>query len=78
MRDVAEHIDDYATNKGKNKSIDRSSLEVFVHDSKSVHWLGFYLDIEHASNAANILFAAIVNAAGHFLEPNTDNKVQQT
>jgi hypothetical protein len=70
MRDVAEHIDDYATNKGKNKNVDRSSLEVFVHDSQAVHWLGFSLDIGGASNAASTLFGAIVNAKDRFVEQN--------
>lgn len=59
MRDTAEHIDDYVMNKGKNRQIMPSSLEVWVVDYPVVKWLYLELNIDAAFSAAQTLFGAL-------------------
>ena len=59
MRDVAEHIDDYAVDSGKDKNISRKSLEVGIIDGETWHWLGFEINTKHALKASSQLFKAI-------------------
>lgn len=61
MRDVAEHIDDYAVDSGINKDISRKSLEVSKYNSTKFEQLGFQLDTEDAIKASHKLFNAIRN-----------------
>ena len=63
MRDVAEHIDDYAMDKGRNKDIDRKALEVFVLDESAVNWLGRDLDLNVALQASLNLFRVIKDSS---------------
>jgi hypothetical protein len=63
MRDVAEHIDDYAIDSGRNRSISRKSLEVGSFNSETWQWLGFEIDTGLALSASIALFAAIKNCA---------------
>jgi len=59
MRDVAEHIDDYAVDSGKDRNISRKALEVARCDGETWHWLGFELDASEALLAAATLFGAL-------------------
>jgi len=61
MRDVAEHIDDYALDQGRTTSIVRQSLEVSTleEEGPTLHWLGATLNALHALQASQRLFAAI-------------------
>jgi len=59
MRDVAEHVDDYAVDDGKDKSISRKSLEVASCDGETWHWLGFEMNAADAMSASVRLFKAL-------------------
>ena len=59
MRDVAEHIDDYAIDSGKDRSISRKSLEVASSDGETWQWLGFELDADNALSASAKLLAVL-------------------
>ncbi|WP_421825910.1 hypothetical protein [Larkinella sp.] len=59
MRDVLEHIDDYAQDNGKHTWIERQQLEVAVWDGTTYDWLGIKFNIETASVAAEKLFLTI-------------------
>ena len=61
MRDVAEHIDDYAIDNGRNKNISRKSLEVSTLNDTTFEWLYFKLDAIEALNTSQKLFNAIRN-----------------
>jgi hypothetical protein len=63
MRDVAEHIDEYALDSGRNKSVGRPSLEVASIGPAKLEWLGFKLDAASAVKASSELFAAIKSSA---------------
>jgi hypothetical protein len=63
MRDVAEHIDDYAVDEGKDKNISRKSLEVSSSDGEVWQWLGFELDAGKALSASASLFGALKDCA---------------
>jgi hypothetical protein len=68
MRDVAEHIDDYARDRGRRTEINRRQLEVseMSIDGTTFIWLGGSLNIEDASTAADNLFSEIKEAASAF------------
>jgi hypothetical protein len=59
LRDVAEHIDDFAIDGGKDKNISRKSLEVAVCDGEKWQWLGFEIDIGKAFSASVRLFETL-------------------
>ena len=59
MRNVAEHIDDYAIGGGRDKNISRQSLEVAISDGEVWHWLGFEMDLGVALSASVALFGAL-------------------
>jgi hypothetical protein len=63
MRDVAEHIDDYAVDSGKDRSISRKSLEVGSSDGEIWQWLGFEIDASKALSASIALFGVLKNCA---------------
>lgn len=71
MRDVAEHIDEYATDDGRDKNISRKSLEVSRLNETSLEWLGFKLDADKAMKASENLFEAIKGCSSSF-RPNSD------
>jgi hypothetical protein len=68
MRDVAEHFDDYAVDRGRKSEIHRTELEVsgMSMDGTTLEWLGGSLNIEEASAASDNLFAQIKEAASAF------------
>jgi hypothetical protein len=62
MRDTAEHFDDYALDKGRNRSIKRGSLEVGAIGESDFEWLGYKLNADTAASAAQQLFKEIQQA----------------
>jgi hypothetical protein len=62
MRDTAEHFDDYALDKGRNRSIERGSLEMGVIGETEFEWLGYKLNADSAASAAQQLFKEIQQA----------------
>lgn len=63
MRDVAEHIDDYAIDEGNDRTVSRKSLEVGAIDDSSLNWLGYQLNADSALVAAEKLFKEIQDVA---------------
>lgn len=59
MRDVAEHVDEYATDDGRKKAISRKDLEVSLCDGETWTWLGFELNPTGALEASAGLFEVI-------------------
>jgi hypothetical protein len=74
MRDVAEHIDDYAVDSGRDRSINRKSLEVAGFDGEIWQWLDFEMDVGMALSASATLFGALKDCASLVL-PNTALRV---
>ena len=66
MRDVAEHIDDYALDRGRHKDISRKSLEVAIISETTFRWLEYELNADMALEAADALFASIKRAQKAF------------
>ena len=64
LRDVAEHIDDYALDQGRQRTVARRELEVSALDveKKTLIWLGHSLNADTALEAAQTLFKAIQDA----------------
>ena len=62
MRDVAEHFDDYAVDKGRNDAVERRNLEVSSLGERVFQWLGVELDADIALRAGEELFSAVVCA----------------
>jgi hypothetical protein len=77
VRDVAEHIDEYALDQGRRKSVARQSLEVSTIEAEgpTLHWLETRLNAREALQASEALFAAVKEAVRLFEAPsNTDDK----
>jgi hypothetical protein len=70
MRDVAEHINDYAVDCGKDQNISRKSLEVSSTDGDTWNWLGFEMDTRNSLRASIQLFEAIKESQSQLKEPN--------
>jgi len=70
MRDVWEHIDEYAVDAPtrRRKVVDRRELQVSCWDGKVFNWLGHDLDIDVALKAAEQLFDAIKRAVNSYKE----------
>jgi hypothetical protein len=64
MRNVAEHVDDYALDRGRKKSVARQGLEVstLTDDGITLHWLGHSLNADDAIRAGQALFKSIQDA----------------
>jgi hypothetical protein len=70
FRNVAEHVDDYAIDRGREQSVCRQSLEVSSFDAEgpTLHWLGLSLNARQALEASEHLFAAIKDGS-HRVKP---------
>ena len=68
MRDVAEHIDDYAVDSGKDKDINRKSLEIGSCDGETWSWLGFGLNVDETLSASVTLFEALKECSSSIKE----------
>jgi hypothetical protein len=62
MRNVGEHVDEYAIEKGHDRGVDRRSLQVGRFDSTTLEWLGGDLNADDALAAAERLYLAIKGA----------------
>lgn len=62
MRDISEHFDDYAMDRGRDPSVSRKSLEVGVIGDSVFQWLDHELDADIAVSAAQRLFKDIQQA----------------
>lgn len=68
LRDVAEHIDEYAVDSSKrfHKEIERRSIAVGGWDGRVFSWFGGALDVDQALEAARALFIAIRDEKNRF------------
>lgn len=68
MRNVGEHIDDYAVDQGRKKTIARQALEVSTleEEGPTLHWLGAKLNAPEALEVSQHLFTAIKEASHVF------------
>lgn len=62
MRNVGEHIDEYAIEKGRDRSVSRRALQVGSVGSTKFEWLGSSLNADDALAAAEGLYCAIKDA----------------
>ncbi len=62
MRNVGEHVDEYAVEHGRDRSVGRRALQVGTFDATTLEWLGERLNAEDALRAAERLYGAIKNA----------------
>jgi hypothetical protein len=74
MRDIAEHIDDYALDRGRDRAISRASLEVGVIGDSTIEWLGQRLDSNIALSAAHQLFKEIQQAQSLLVSERGENE----
>jgi len=68
MRNVAEHFDDYAMDKGRHTDVRRGGLEVGSFSDKTFNWLNCELDFDVALQAGSRLFEAIKKARSKIVE----------
>jgi hypothetical protein len=59
MRNVGEHIDEYAIEKGRDRSVDRRALQAGSFGKVTLDWLGGRLDADAALATAEALHRAI-------------------
>lgn len=59
MRNVGEHIDEYAIEKGRDRNVDRRALQAGSFGKVTLDWLGGRLDADAALAAAEALHRAI-------------------
>jgi hypothetical protein len=69
LRDVGEHIDDYAVGKGFNPSVRWRSLQVGAWDGETLEWLDIKLNAESALAAGRKLVGEIEWARMRVLDP---------
>jgi hypothetical protein len=63
MRNIGEHIDEYAIEKGRDRSVNRLALQAGGFDNVALDWLGGRLDADEALVAAEALHSAIKAAS---------------
>src|SRR5882757_8250933 len=59
MRNVGEHVDDYAEDRGHDPGISRKDLQVGIYSAEEFEWLGHRLNADEALSAAETLLAAV-------------------
>jgi hypothetical protein len=61
MRDVSEHIDEYALDQGQRRNVSRQELEVssLAEEGPTLNWLGSTLNASDALRSSQELFVAI-------------------
>lgn len=62
MRNVGEHVDEYAVERGRDRNVSRRTLQVGTFDTTTLKWLGERLDADDALAAAERLYGAIKDA----------------
>jgi hypothetical protein len=68
MRDVIEHCEQYAFDKGGHKNISRGQLQKGSWDGTTYQWLDYTLNIDDALAAANQLFMALKDCESTFID----------
>jgi hypothetical protein len=63
MRNVGEHIDEYAIEEGRDRSVSRLALQAGSFDNVALDWLGGGVDAGEALVAAEALHSAIKAAS---------------
>ena len=63
MRNVGEHIDDYAVDRGRDREVERGMLQVGTWNGTTYAWLGHELNIDAARDAAKALHRTVCDAA---------------
>ena len=67
LRNVAEHLDDYVIDKGKDKGVSREALEVASLKNGTWTWFNNYsININKALKASKSLFKAIIDSKFEF------------
>jgi hypothetical protein len=66
MRNVGEHIDAFAVDEGRHRTVSRLQLQVGEMNERTIHWLGEQLDTDVALDTAQKLFDAIRAAIVQF------------
>jgi hypothetical protein len=74
LRDVAEHFDEYAVDRGRLATVRREGLEVSSIDGSgpTLNWLGVQLNASDALAAARRLFKTIQDASAVVPKPDSD------
>jgi hypothetical protein len=62
MRNVGEHIDEYAVEAGRDREVDRRQLQVGSFDGTTFIWVGGKIDVDQAFKAARHLYEEIRTA----------------
>ena len=83
LRDVAEHIDEYSMDNGRNKSVSRMDLEVssLTHHGQTFTWLGESINVDRALEASTALFKSIKEAReflGRMYAPSREDNQTRT
>ena len=60
LRNVVEHIDEYAIDQGRNKSMSRGQVQVGSIIGAELNWLGPRLDLDEAKSAAEQLYSDLL------------------
>lgn len=63
MRNVGEHMEDYALDQGRDRTVERQQLQSGLVSSDELVWIGRTLNADGALGAAEILFDAVRGAA---------------
>lgn len=73
MRNVGEHIDDYALDnpKRRHRQVDRRALQVGEWDGVNYRWLGEHLNIDESCAAAKELYSSVCAASEHLSKTST-------
>jgi hypothetical protein len=66
MRNVGEHVDEYAVERGRDRGVTRRALHVGTFDAMTLEWLGERLDADEALAAAERLYGAIQDAGSTY------------
>lgn len=62
MRNVGEHVDEYAVERGRDRSVSRRALQGGTFNATTLEWLGERLDTDEALAVAERLYGAIKDA----------------
>ncbi|MCR6629208.1 MAG: hypothetical protein NVV74_03640 [Magnetospirillum sp.] len=72
LRDIAEHFDDYALDRGRDPTVSRRTLEVGAVGDSVFEWLGEEINADAATSGAQILFKDIQDAQYLIASEETD------
>ncbi len=70
IRNVDQHFDEYALNKGHNKKVDKTMLETIWIEDETWNWLDYKINLQSAYEAAIEFYKAMDDIGKHI----PDNK----